>query len=570
MRKVALICVIVAPALWAQTANPPATPSPPLKSPHASTNPKKQLSPDQKFWCSQIASASGQAKALEPAMQSFLLTLIANSLKECDPSRVQTTLISSFTATLGIPDGDASTRSKLQSSALRALVRINEEKVVPLLPQADPYVRAGLLSLMIWHAAEARKFNKAMSLLAQTSPGEGFPYDAATELMLDLPPELEADKQGVFLRAMASDHEQPSVSVPGDDFTEMVIRFWQHIPASVALDAIHQILDESRSDTSQINLGSSSGKIAFKDLYQYRLFELLPILRDLDATEAEKLLNDSQQTQAQLQKFPNGMQSLDPTIRDAPIKKGEASGISSASVGMQSQMDPMLQRQQTVEAYNSRIAEIARLAEDNPRQAIARATTLPASDGSTAPRSGALLNIARISLKKNPSASREALEQMLDSLKSVDIYSQGDEIGTQHEYWAEGIHIAMQLGEVGLAKSLLKAGIDQAEKLESKDLDDSDPNRALKAWWPSVAFISRLISAAAGISPQTALNAIAELSDPEVRLLCQVRLVNDRLGVPGGESTVMVRKKSSNAYQPSRVGSEARDNRLMSRAYCIS
>jgi hypothetical protein len=556
MRKVAIICAIVAPALWAQTS-PSATPA--LKSSHPNSNSKKQLSPDEKSWCSHLASAPGQARALEPAMQSFLLTQIANSLKKCDPSRVQATLISSFTATLGIPDDDAFTRGKLQSSALRALVRIDEEKVVPLLPQADPYVRAGLLSLMIWHAAEAGKFDKAMSLLAQTPLGEGFPYDAATELMLDLPPEREADKQAVFLRAMASDHEQPSVSVPGDDFTEMVIRFWRHIPPSVALDATHQILDESRSDTSQINLGSASGKIAFKDLYQYRLFELLPILRELDATEAEKLLNDSQQTQAQLQKFPNGMQSLDPTIRDKPLEKGETSGITSASVGMQGQMDPMLQREQTVETYNSRIAEIARVAEDNPRQAIARAATLPASDGSTAPRAGALLNIARISLKKNPSASRDALEQMLDSLKSVDIYGQGNEIGTQHEYWAEGIHIAMQLGEVGLAKSLLKAGIDQAEKLESKDLDDSDPNRALKAWWPSVSLISRLISAAAGISPQTALNAIAELSDPDVRVLCQVRLVNDSLGVPGGESTVMVRKKSSNWTQMSAAPASTHD-----------
>ncbi len=491
-------------------------------------------------------------------MQSFLLTQIANSLKKCDPSTVRTTLISSFRATLAMSDDDDYTRSQLQLSALRDLVRVDEKQVVSLLPQADPDVRSNLLSEMISRAAETREFDKAMSLLMQ-SPLEGFPYDAATRLMLDLPPERDADRQAIFLRAMASDHEHLSVSVPGDDFTGMVIRFWQHIPPTVALDAVHQVLDESRSSTAEVNLGTASGKIAFKDLYQYRLFELLPVLRELDATEAEKLLNDSQQTQAQLQKFPNGMQSLDPTIRDTPLKKGEMSRISSASVGMQGQMDPMLQRQQTVEAYNSRIAEIARLAEDNPRQAIAKAMTLPASDGSTSPRAGALLNIARISLKKNPSASRDALEQMLDSLKSIDIYGQGDEIGTQHEYWAEGIHIAMQLGDVGLAKSLLKAGIDQAEKLESKDLDDSDPNRALKAWWPSVSLISRLISAGASISAQTALNAIAELSDPELRMLCQVRLVNDRLAVPGGETTVMVRKKSSNWTQMSAAPAPGHD-----------
>src|SRR5277367_4093297 len=168
---------------------------------------------------------------------------------------------------------------------------------------------------MISRAVESRKFDKAVSLLMQ-SPLEGFPYDAATQLMLALPPERDADKQAIFLRAMASDHERLSVSVPGSDFTGMVIRFWRHIPPSIALDAIHQVLDESRSSTSEINLGGASGRIAFKDLYQYRLFELLPVLRELDASEADKLLNDSQQAQAQLQKFPDGMQSLDPTIRD--------------------------------------------------------------------------------------------------------------------------------------------------------------------------------------------------------------------------------------------------------------
>jgi hypothetical protein len=546
MRKVAIICVIMAPALWAQTVSSTTTQNPALKSSHPSSNPKKQLSPDEKFWCSQLASAPGQAKAIEPAMQSFLLTQIANSFKKCDPSAVRTTLISSFRATLAMSDDDAYTRSQLQLSALHNLVRIDENQVVSLLPQADPEVRSDLLSKMIFRASETRNFDKAISLLRQSPLGEGFPYDAATQLVLALPPERDADKQAIFLRAMASDHEHFSVSVPGSDFTEMVIRFWRHIPPAVALDAIHQVLDESRSYAIEINLGSASGKIAFKDLYQYRLFELLPVLRELDAGEAEKLLSDSQQAQAQLQKFPNGMQSLDPTIRDTPLNKGETSGITSASSEVQGYTDPMLQRQQTVEVENSRIAEIARLAEDNPRQAIARATALPTSDGSTAPRAQALLDIARVARKKNPLAARDALEQMLDSLNSVDTYSQGDEFGTQGEYWAEGIHIAIQLGEVGLAKSLLKAGIDQAEKLESKDLDDSDPNRALKAWWPSVSFIARLISTADSISAQTALNAVAEVSDPDVRILCLVRLVNDQLGLPGGETIVMVSKKSSN------------------------
>jgi hypothetical protein len=56
--------------------------------------------------------------------------------------------------------------------------------------------------------------------------------------------------------------------------------------------------------------------------------------------------------------------------------------------------------------------------------------------------------------------------------------------------------------EVDLAKNLLNAGMDQVENLKSKDTDNSNPNRALKAWWPSVSLISRLIWRRQGSHPK--------------------------------------------------------------------
>jgi hypothetical protein len=97
-----------------------------------------------------------------------------------------------------------------------------------------------------------------------------------------------------------------------------------------------------------------------------------------------------------------------------------------------------------------------------------------------------------------------------------------------------------RLGEIDLAKKLLKGGMGQVEKLRSKDTDSDAPNLALKASWPSTAALARLILAASDISPETALGAIAEISDPEVRLLCQVKLANRQLGAPMGRAVVMM------------------------------
>jgi hypothetical protein len=213
------------------------------------------------------------------------------------------------------------------------------------------------------------------------------------------------------------------------------------------------------------------------NVYQYRLFELLPILRELDPSKAEQLSNDPQ-VQARLSKYPNGLQSLDPTVRDTPMRKGEEPGM---QVGVR-RGAKVVQDSHSAEIYQRQENEILKQAGDEPRQAIATAATLPVQAGHTVPRSETLLSIAQVGWKKNPSASKEALEQMADSLKK---------------------------------------GVDG---------DDNDSNRDLKVWWPSVALFSAILRSAAHISPQTALELIHKLQDPDLVTLFQIRLANDRLG----------------------------------------
>src|SRR5262249_38735476 len=136
-----------------------------------------------------------------------------------------------------------------------------------------------------------------------------------------------SQKQEIFERAMASDRESYSLIVGGDDFVSMIVRFWQQFPAAIILGAIHQVLEEAKADNSPISVFSPSTNVSFSSAYDYRLFELLPILRELDREEAEKLQEKSFQIKAQLQRLSNGLQSLDPTIRDTALNSGEHSEI---------------------------------------------------------------------------------------------------------------------------------------------------------------------------------------------------------------------------------------------------
>jgi len=523
--------------------------------------PQKQLSPTEKQWCPVIESSLAGTADLQPVMRSLVLDMIAGSLKKCDPPAVRRVLIDAFLNTLAIPDTEEGLKQQsrahtgfdqrmrvslanleakrtLQTDSLTHLLAEDERKAESLLPQAEPGVRTELLYQMISKAVAAKKLDQALNLLEQ-SPPEGFPYGEATNLMLELPPADEAEKQEIFGWAMAADHERHSLVVGGDDFGSMIVRFWEHLAPAVVLQAISQVLDGAQSSKSGISLGSGSNRGSFNSEYQYRVFEFLPILRELDSDQADRLLHDSPEAQAQLKDFPNGIQSLNPAIRDTPLRAGEEASTE-GMVGM-GNIAPMLQQAKITEAYESRIAEIVRVAESNPKQAIEMASGLPSSADMLAPRAEALLKIAGVAKTRNPLAARDALEGMSESLRNVEPTGQSG----PRDYWAEGIDIAIKVREIDLAKKLLKEGMSQVDKLKSKDTDSDDPNLAFKAWWPSTAMLSGLIMAASRISSQTALDATQEASDPEVRLLCQVRLANRQLGARIGRSVVMMNRKQS-------------------------
>jgi hypothetical protein len=528
---------------------------------------KKKLTPVQELWCPVLDSAHAQASAFDPAMRSLLLRAIAKGLQKCDSNDVQPALIAAFNATLEIPvheedlrareDSSSQTapdpsqrkmgmdlevKQRLQGDSLRDLLPLNESKVQELLPQAEPYVRSLILGAMLNRAIAAKTYDRAIALLNQI-PAADFPYPKATDLMLKLPASRDADRQQIFLRALACDKESHSFIIGGDDFSAMIVRFWQHVPPAVVLEGIHQILDQAKSDTTHVGLQSKSADVSFDNEYEYRLFELLPVLEELDKAEAESLLNDSQQAKAQLKQFPKGVQSLDPTIRDTPLAKGETGQLSGA-VGMDD-MRSYLQKEQATQAYETRANELARQAEDNPKQALAAAASLPETSGSHLPRADALLAIARTTATKDPSVAKDALTEMMEGLKKIDP-SERPVAKDPSAYSIEGGDIAKRMGDLDLAHKLIASGLETAEKFKLSDEDPDDPNLALKAWWPSVVAISGLITASSQISPQAGMADAKAIDDPELRVLCEVKMANKALGARGFTATRMVTTKSKN------------------------
>jgi hypothetical protein len=538
----------------------------------ATNSTSKQLSPEEQAWCQVLKSALVGAADQEPRMRSYLLDAVASGLSKCAPEKVRNAFVDSFTATLAIPEtreeldqrmhrfyrgerSDQATeelrfnlqmKEALQRSALGHLLTIDEATVDSLLPQAEPDVRAGLMRQMISRSTSAKNFDRAIELLSRTPSKEWFPrmfpFREATQLMLELPPDREQSKQEIFRVAMTADRERLSFTTSGDDFAGMIVRFWRHIPPAIVLEAIHQVLDKPNLVKDGLTVNSSSGKMAFSNEHDYHVFELLPILRELDSDAANKLLQSSQQAQLQLKQFPNGVQSLDPSLGDSAPKQGELPHRVWLSTAELDRRVPNHTDQ--VNPANARVREIVRTAPDNPAQATAAAATLPEAVGFSDvpvlfPRAEAYLGIARALMKSDPSVARDALEQMSDSLKHI-----ANAYRPMHQ-WTDGIMVAKEMGDADLAVGLFRSGLEEAERLRNEDSDPADPNMAIKAFWPSVCAYSGLALAASQISPQTALDGIRDLKDPEILLLLEIKLANKMLGAREVPSSTIVQKQSS-------------------------
>ena len=560
MKAAVTLALGLATVTWAQSSD--SHPSRTVSKPQSISPARRWRTPKEQLWCPVLESALSSARLDEAPMRSYLLDAIAAGLSKCEPSHVRSVLADSFAATLEMPEHEdiwqkilsdgkridpetrealdnLETKRRLQETVLTQLLAVDEQRAELLLSEAEPGVRAEFLGSMISHATTAKKLERALELLNRIPPEEGFPYQEATQLMLELPPNRDTDKQDIFRLAVARSSQ--SHLTGSDDFASMIVRFWQHVPPALALEAIHQVLDTAEHQAgSGVTLNATSGNLDFATEYDYRVFELLPVLRQLDNEEADKILKDSQQAQLQLKQFPNGIQSVDPSIKDTPPKDGE----SGQGLGMS--FGPQNKTAQDLKNSEARVKEISRTAQDNPRQAIAAAATLPESVDlfpglEVFPRAQAYVAIARAAMKKNPAAAKDALEEMAACLKHATYPYHAA------ESWSEGMEIADDIGEVDLAVTLFQSGMEQVDKLRNEDIDSDDPNLALKAWWPSVNAYWRLVQAASEFSPDTALAEVREIRDPEILVLLEVKLADKGLGARAEQSITMVSKKSTRA-----------------------
>jgi hypothetical protein len=514
-----------------------------------------------------LETALAEAKSLQPEMHTFVIWKIAEAYKEADPGKSEALLRDAFVASLSIEDiapetpegvcGDlegCGIKVWLQREILKSMISSSE--VEALLLQARPQVQKSVIELLISRYLAQKNLAKARQLIISLADQGEYPYESAMDLIFALPTG-SPERVAIFSEAVNAYRVQSEDMAFGTGYSGlpgMVVRFWRDVPPEMAEDAIDEILARAKKTdegpvSPHLTFAGPAGSIALNSQYQYRLFQLLPILEELDQSKAESLLRDNPDLRPMLNQFPKGLQAVEPDYRLHPPKSGEPAQASmNLSIGNdRATVSPLaVQAQQELQRRQKQIATDT---DGNPRQAIAEAMSLPEfmpSPGTFGgrdayPRAQALVEIAQKTGKKNSSVTKDALDELRKTLVPASPMIQGAFLNdAASEY--------MEIGDQESAGTSLKEALKVAEKLYAVDTDSDNPNRAFKGAWPSTNQWRRCVQLGTKLSATKTEAMIAGIHDPDIATFQKVYFASSLLGVTSGPATVVVITKDQERF----------------------
>jgi tetratricopeptide (TPR) repeat protein len=520
-------------------------------------NKPKALTPEQqKRGMDLLQIAEADAGGLEGGMRAWALWQIARGYERTDKKKALELLENALTATRSMEDdgsgsaanrslGPGTTRAQLQEQILKEIVPLAPSRADDLLSQVDASGREKVLTALLAYYEKNKQTDHILEIIYRIGAEHEFPYGAASRVMEGMKPEQSAEFMQLFMAALASyrDHSphDNTMNVGTGDFPGMVTRYWKRLPKEVVRQSIDEILKQAESPqkdgkkSGSFSLASDKGTASFGSMYEYRLFQMLPVLREIDESAAEELLKKYREVATQLEKYPDGSNSLLPQPGAPSDKKPPAAATSGMSFSIGGTPS-------TIGAKMAEMSRVQKLVADaeagHAPDAMANAPSISDPDL----RAQLYQGIARVTWKKQGSIATSAIDKMLDVADKL-------EPARQLNSYRAAADIYLQMGETDSAKKMIEKGLAIADKVYQADTNADDPNKALKAFWPSTDAYRGLLRQAGAISPAWALTLLKEISDPEVKVAAESSLAGSWLNVPMGMTIVQTSKKNGTSMR---------------------
>ena len=505
--------------------------------------PKPKLTEQQKRGLVLLGQAETEATALQPDMRAYVEWQASIGYQKFDPMKSAKLLENAFTASSELSStatgncwtqNDESCRVKhwLQDKILEEMEKRSPDRALELSAGLEKDFQTAVETRLLSTYLQQKKLEKAKDMLDRVAGEDGYPFAEAANLMQAIPRSRATERAAIFSQALTNYRQVNTVLwVDEGDFAAMLLRCWRELPPEMALDAIDAILEKTRADSDSnkqaVTIATGHhGDIRFSSSYQLRVFELLPLLRELDSARADSLLREQANLQALTKQYPNGMFSIDRKFGNTP-----QDGTAPEVFAMQPVEDDGLARAEA--DYAQQYTYIQETVTREAKDALAFALSLPelTPDGLHHPRLNALFEVASGTGRKSPEVCRSALAEIR---KLVDD-NQPAQVTNTLLHAAE---LYQQLGDSDNAKSTLKQAAHSIEQAYKKDSDLSDPNQAFKGNWPSTQLWGRCLHLSARVAPELQDSIMSDIPDTEIRSVLKVMIANGLLGAEPPEMVI--------------------------------
>jgi hypothetical protein len=519
----------VAPA---QAGTKPTVPAVPAKATEATAKKpaKPKLTARQKQAIDILQSVEGELGRYSPEMQAYLLQEMARAYQQLDRAKQVELLKEAFQGAANMAEGQY--RTEQQNSIVQELDTADPSALVGIQYSPDPKVRATVLRLLVKDDIDHNHLQAAAARLSQWDTALEFPYAEAKRLISKLSAQQAGERQSVFSSAVAAYRNSDVEAGPENPMANLIVEDDSLLPVAMVVDAVDLVLakaakqDESWKDQRMsLTVGGKNGQASFDSIYDFELFELLPVLDKLDQAKADALRRDHANIAALTKKYPNGPSSLIPGSSSLSVM------MSVSDRGSAPLPDPMTQQMHTAQA-------IEQLAERDPASAIASAQNLDNTTeweyAAMTMRCRVLEKIAREAVRrKDYATAHTAMQALIGATQDLPAL-------TQAHYLARAAALSAEMGETQAANQYISKGMKAAEGVYQQDAFADPPNDACKALWPSAAAWKALSIISARLDPGHALEVSASLPDPEIEAVANVGIAGVLLDQEAGPAMMSV------------------------------
>jgi hypothetical protein len=474
-----------------------------------------------------LDGAAEMIAATKPDVQPVALFHLADNYQAFDKRKAIEYFKQAFTSATLPPAGQSPFARSAQTEIVAALAALDSGEGIAMLKQIEAPAsgydnRTFAAFRVISHLVEQGRIQTAIDLAEYMGGAGAYPFSGVSVIMGKLQagdPQLAA----LFGSALSAYTVKPDRA-----FTHLLASHYKRLPAGMPQAALSRILSavvsgkDDRPYEPQ-TLSSAKGTVTFTTREDSELFDVAPMVREIDPKRYEDLIATHSELRSALLLFPGGGPSV--------ASNGSITTYTVSSSGGGS--DPAAEKR-ALEAANDK-AKMAALINTRTESVLAelpkdpdKALDLVAQIPSQPKQAEVLGKIAQSVSENDAAAARRVLSKCISLLE--DVKYPEDRVPA----WDNVAGAALAIKDDVLVQRAIDRLLADAAELYKDDTNNDRPNRAWRENWPSTQAYRRAVIRAAKLLSVDAEPVLQKITDPDQNVLARITLAQALLERPFG------------------------------------